>query len=316
MNEGLKNKMKSMFNDNLKFDEPMSSHTTYGIGGSAEIFANPGTVEELIDILGFADEYGIEVFLVGSGSNVLVSDEGITGMVISLAKTFKKLEISETGEIYCESGVMTGTLVKNVMKMGFTGMESLIGVPGTVGGALVMNAGAYGTEISNCVTTVNTVNLSGYKKSYTVDELEFSYRHSSFHWMDEIITSVLFKCEKGKPDEIQELKSKASAARKASQPLRFRSAGSVFKNPAGDKPAGYLIDQAGLKGMSRGGAQISEKHANFIINKGHATSDDMLHLITLAQKRVAEKFNIKLELEIQLLGFSDNGGLNGKHVKS
>ncbi|HIA23815.1 MAG TPA: UDP-N-acetylmuramate dehydrogenase, partial [Candidatus Marinimicrobia bacterium] len=186
-----------------------------------------------------------------------------------------------------------------------SGLESMIGVPGTLGGALIMNAGAFGGEISNCLQKVEIMTLSGELKEYAVDEIDFSYRHSTFK-DDEIIIGADFELQETSTEAIQEKRSKASQGRKDNQPLRFRSAGSVFKNPKPDLAAGYLIDQAGLKGTRSGDAEISEKHANFFINHGSAKASDIAKLIRISRKAVQEKFDIMLELEIKTLGFKEN----------
>ena len=197
---------------------------------------------------------------------------------------------------------MLGTLVKEAIRLHICGLESLIGVPGTLGGALIMNAGAFGSEISNYFEEAKTMTLEGDMKIYTKNDVDFSYRHSSFP-SDEMLIEATFNCHKGFPDKIQKDRKIASQGRKSKQPLRYRSAGSIFKNPSAKLAAGYLIDQAGLKGTQRGGACISKKHANFIINLGEATADDVYYLIRLAKKKVAEAFDINLELEIKLVGF-------------
>ena len=210
--------------------------------------------------------------------------------------------VIEGTRVYTQSGTMMGHFVKECFKKNLSGVESLVGVPGTVGGAIRMNAGAYGREISNFIRTVDIMTLNGDRKKYLKDAIEFGYRYSSLSDR-EVILSGEFEFEKGSPEQIRILRDKASQSRKISQPLRIRSAGSVFKNPPGAKGAGYLIDQANLKGTRRGGGEISPKHANFFVNKGNASSEDIAWLIRLARKKVSEKFGVKLELEIETLGF-------------
>ncbi len=285
-------------------NEPMSKHTSYGIGGPAWAYITPKDKNDLGNILHFATAADIQVHFVGSGSNLLVADEGIDGIVLTLGKSFTQLEI-QGNHVYAETGVMLGRMVKECVKRNLSGLESMIGVPGTVGGALIMNAGAFGGEISNCLQKVDVMTLSGELKEYTVDEIDFSYRHSTFK-DDEIIISADFEMLETSTAVIQENRSKASQGRKDNQPLKFRSAGSVFKNPKPDVAAGYLIDQAGLKGTRSGNAEISEKHANFFINHGNANASDIAKLIRIARKAVQEKFDIMLELEIKTLGFSED----------
>lgn len=282
-------------------DEPLSRHTTFGIGGPAEVFARPANRQELADLLRFADREGIPIHFIGSGSNCLVSDSGVEGLVISLAGTLKALQMND-GVIVAESGVMLGHMVRRCLQEGLTGMESLVGVPGTVGGALVMNAGAFGGEISTYLRQVHVLTLKGEEKNYGRADLVFGYRHSSFR-TDEIIIDAEFQFPVGSADEISRRRSRASGERKARQPLKYRSAGSVFKNPTTDMAAGMLIDQAGLKGTRRGDAEISVKHANFILNHNRATAEDVAFLIKLAARTIVQQFGIQMELEIKTLGF-------------
>ncbi len=286
----------------MTFDEPMANHTTFGIGGPAGCLVYPDNRDELSELLQYANKENIPAFFTGSGSNILVWDKGFDGFVISLRKTFKRLTITDNYQIIAESGVMLGTMVKEAIGLHICGLESLIGVPGTLGGALIMNAGAFGSEISNYFKEAKTMTLEGYMKTYTKNDVNFSYRHSTFP-EDEMLIEITFNCHTGFPKKIQEDRRIASQGRKANQPLRNRSAGSIFKNPSDKLAAGYLIDQAGLKGTQRGGACISKKHANFIINLGEATADDVFYLIRLAKKKVAKAFDINLELEIKLVGF-------------
>ena len=286
----------------MTFDEPLAKHTTFGIGGPADCMVFPETREELSKLLKYAYQKKISAIFIGSGSNILVWDKGFDGIVISLKKSFKNLTIKRNSQIIVEAGVMLGTMVKQAMAAEIGGLESLIGVPGTVGGALIMNAGAFGSEISKYFEEAKTMTIEGDIKSYKKGEIEFSYRHSTFP-KNEILLEATFQCKRGKPAEILKDRKVASDGRKSNQPLKFRSAGSIFKNPSDSLAAGYLIDKTGLKGTERGGAAISEKHANFIVNMGDATAADVLYLIKLAKKYVAKKFHINLELEVKLIGF-------------
>ncbi len=293
--------LEKMVNGTCLLNEPMSRHTSYGIGGPAGAYITPRDRDDLRRILHFADEQNIRVFFIGSGSNLLVADEGLNGIVITLIKSFNKLEIKGC-HIYAETGVMLGHMVKHCIKQKLTGLETMVGVPGTLGGALMMNAGAFGSEISNCLKNVDVMTLTGEIKQYSVKDIDFNYRHSSFK-KNEIIMSANFVLKKATKQEIMNKRAKASAGRKETQPLRFRSAGSLFKNPKKDVAAGYLIDKAGLKGTHRGDAEISEKHANFFVNHGKANAEDVVFLIRLARKTVEKKFGINLELEVKTLGF-------------
>ena len=305
MNQEQKEMIRNMLESIIIFDEPMAAHTTFGIGGPASCLIYPDNRKELSELLKYATSENIPAFFTGSGSNILVWDEGFDGFVISLRKTFKKLTITKNFQIIAESGVMLGTLVKEAIRSKIGGLESLIGVPGTLGGALIMNAGAFGSEISNYFEEAQTMTLNGYMKTYTKNDMDFSYRHSTFP-EDEMLIEATFSCYEGVPKKIQEDRKIASHGRKSNQPLKFRSAGSIFKNPSDTLAAGYLIDKSGLKGTLRGGACISKKHANFIINLGEATAEDVFYLIRLAKEKVAEKFDIKLELEVKLIGFPES----------
>ena len=302
MNQKQKKDIRKMLTSVMTFDEPLAKHTTFGIGGPADCMVFPETREELSKLLKYAYQKKISAIFIGSGSNILVWDKGFDGIVISLKKSFKNLTIKQNSQIIVEAGVMLGTMVKQAMAAEIGGLESLIGVPGTVGGALIMNAGAFGSEISKYFEEAKTMTVEGDTKSYKKGEIEFSYRHSTFP-KNEILLEATFQCKRGKPAEILKDRKVASDGRKSNQPLKFRSAGSIFKNPSDSLAAGYLIDKTGLKGTERGGAAISEKHANFIVNMGDATAADVLYLIKLAKKYVAKKFHINLELEVKLIGF-------------
>tara|TARA_Y100001980_G_C14553702_1_gene339308 strand:+ start:2285 stop:3235 length:951 start_codon:yes stop_codon:yes gene_type:complete len=304
----IQNKLKLLLKNQIQgkifTNEPMKKRTTFGVGGQAELYIFPKDKHELKIIINESKKHNIPIFVTGSGSNLLVSDSGFSGIMISLSKTFKKMSISDKLEINTESGVMLSTLVRKAIKKNIGGLESLIGVPGTVGGALVMNAGAYGSEISNFFTSANVINLKGEEKIYKKSDLQFKYRFSSFN-QNEIITNIKFQCKKGNPNDIKNLRFKSSIKRKEAQPLNFKSAGSIFKNPKNGPAAGFLIDNVGLKGLRIGGAEISQKHANFIVNHGNAIASDVLELIKIIKKEVYEKYKILLELEIKLVGFNE-----------
>jgi len=281
-------------------NEAMSKHTSYGIGGPAKAYVKPKDEVDLSNILKFASKHKISTFFVGSGSNILVSDDGIDGIVITLGNSLKKLIIEGTS-VYCQSGVMLGKFVKECISRSLSGVESLIGVPGTVGGALIMNAGAFGSEISNYLKKVTVMTMSGELRRYKADDIQFSYRNSSFQ-NNEILISAEFELIQSDKKSVVEKKSMASGGRKKSQPLKYRSAGSIFKNPD-EGAAGFYIEKAGLKGSKSGDAEISPIHANFFVNHGSAKASDIVELIRLARKTVKEKFGIMLELEIKTLGF-------------
>ena len=293
-------KLSDVTQGSLLKNEAMAKHTSYGIGGPAKAYVKPKDEVDLANILKFASKHKISTFFIGSGSNILVSDDGIDGIVITLGKSLKKLIIKGTS-VYCQSGVMLGKFVKECISRNLSGVESLIGVPGTVGGAIIMNAGAFGSEISNYLKKVTVMTMSGQLKSYNVDDIHFSYRNSSFQ-NNEILISAEFELIQSDKKSVVEKKSIASGGRKKSQPLKYRSAGSIFKNPD-EGAAGFYIDKAGLKGSKSGDAEISPIHANFFVNHGSAKASDIVELIRLARKTVKEKFGIMLELEIKTLGF-------------
>ena len=284
-------------------NESLKKHTTYGIGGPADLMIFPKSKQDLIKVIEIINENKIQLTILGSGSNVLVSDNGIRGAVISLKNSLKQIEVDEN-ILYAECGTMLGKIVKHAVKNNLIGLENLNGVPGTLGGALIMNAGAWGGEISENLIHVEVINSKSEIQKIQKKDLNFSYRQSSFN-KDDILLSAKFNLKKADKDIIKENFIEAQSGRKKSQPLNKRSAGSLFKNPKNNS-AGKLLDEAGLKGFSIGDAKISEKHANFFINDGDATSKDMLMLIKKAHKEVKDKFNINLSLEVKLMGFNED----------
>ena len=303
MHLDMKHKINNLIDSKILIDESLKRHTTFGVGGIAAIFVYPENKKDLVKLLKYTSKNNIKIFFMGSGSNLLVSDNGFDGVIISLKKSFKDFKINDSLEATIGTGVMLGSMVRLLTKKSVKGLESLVGVPGTLGGAIIMNAGAYGSEISNYLTSITALDLNGNEKIYKKEDIDFSYRFSSIS-REEIIIETKFKFEKGNMNDIIQNRSQASKKRRSSQPLQFRSAGSVFKNPKSDMAAGYLIDQSNLKGMRIGDAEISSKHANFIINHGKASSNDVLGLIKIIKNKVRKIFNIDLELEVKLLGFS------------
>ena len=284
-------------------NESLKKHTTYGIGGPADLMIFPKSKQDLIKVIEIINDNKIQLTILGSGSNVLVSDNGIRGAVISLKNSLKQIEVDDN-ILYAECGTMLGKIVKHAVKNNLIGLENLNGVPGTLGGALTMNAGAWGGEISENLIHVEVINSKSEIQKIQKKDLNFSYRQSSFN-KDDILLSAKFNLKKADKDIIKENFIEAQSGRKKSQPLNKRSAGSLFKNPKNNS-AGKLLDEAGLKGFSIGDAKISEKHANFFINDGDATSKDMLMLIKKAHKEVKDKFNVNLSLEVKLMGFNED----------
>lgn len=296
-------KLKQFVKGTILENESMSKHTSYGIGGKVLAYITPFDRNELIKIIKLLNKNKIKCYFVGSGSNLLVNDRKINAIIITPSKALKALSIKKN-TIVADSGVMLGKLVKESIKHKLTGLESLVGVPGTLGGALMMNAGAWGSEISNYLISVDVISYDGKIKTLYPDDIEFKYRYSSFK-SSEFILSAKFELKKSSDKKIKYKKFIASKGRISSQPLKYRSAGSVFKNPHSKLAAGLLIDNVGLKGLKNGDAEISTKHANFFINHGNARAADIASLIRLSRKIIYRKFGIMLELEIKTIGFKD-----------
>ena len=283
----------------LKKDVLLKNYTIFKIGGPAKYFFVARTKENLVSAIKKARENNWPCFVLGGGSNVLVSDKGFKGLVIKIQNT--KYKIQDT-EIVAEAGVFLGTLINVATKLSLTGLEWAAGIPGTLGGAVFGNAGAFGQSMKDIVREVELFDTKvGKIKVFKNKDCKFSYRESIFKKNKNlIIISLILKMKKGRKKEIQKKIKKYLAYKKETQPLSYASAGSVFKNPPG-KSAGELIEKAGLKGKTIGGAQISKKHANFIINKGKAKAEDVKKLISLVKKTVKKKFGTSLEEEIVVL---------------
>ena len=303
MIKSIMNKINNETSSLCLMNESLKKHTTYGIGGPADLMIFPKSKQDLMKVIAIINENKLQLTILGSGSNVLVSDNGIRGAVISLKNSLKQIEVVDN-ILYAECGTMLGKIVKHAVKNDLIGLENLNGVPGTLGGALIMNAGAWGGEISENLIHVELINSSSEIKKILKKDLNFSYRQSSFN-KDDILLSAKFSLKKADKDIIKENFIEAQSGRKKSQPLNKRSAGSLFKNPK-DNSAGKLLDDAGLKGLRIGDAKISDKHANFFINEGDASSTDMLMLIKKAHQEVKERFNVNLSLEVKLMGFNKN----------
>lgn len=281
-------------------DEPMSRHTSFKIGGNADTYIKVKDISQLKTVMKECREADVDCFLIGNGSNILVSDEGIRGVVIKLGGEFKKISLLDDETIYCGAGASLASLCKFALNSGLSGLEFAWGIPGSVGGALFMNAGAYGGEMKQVVHSVSHLTPNGEIGRCDRDELEFGYRTSVYRKTNNIITGAVLKLKKGNPDEIRTKMEDFMGRRSDKQPLDYPSAGSVFKRPEGAF-AGALIEQCGLKGKSRGGAQVSEKHAGFIINTGKATASDVRGLIREVQTTVAEQTGYHLECELIIM---------------
>ena len=301
--EILNNLEKIISKEKIKQNEPMKEHTSIKIGGPAEFFIRVNSVEELKEVLQFCKANEIPLTIVGNGSNLLVLDKGIKGIVIKTE--LKQIQIKnineEKVEVIVDDGVKLGLLAQKLLKEEIAGFEELSGIPGTIGGAIAMNAGAHGKEIKDIVTEVTTIDYDGNIHIFTNEQSQFTYRHSKFLDEKYIILQVKLLLEKGKEEEIKSKMDEYAQYRKEKQPIEFPSAGSTFKRGT-DFITAKLIDDAGLKGYSIGGAKISEKHAGFVINTGNATSQDVLDLVKYVTDTVYEKFGKKIELEIKVLG--------------
>ena len=281
-------------------DEPLSRHTTFKIGGTADAYIKVTTLSSLSAILKECEESDIDYLILGNGSNVLVSDDGYRGMVIRLDGDFRKISLVDDTTIYCGAGATLAALSKFALKCGLTGLEFAWGIPGTVGGAVFMNAGAYGGEMKDVVYSVSHMDKNGAMGRIEKDDLAFGYRTSVYRQNKYIITGVTLRMSHGAPKDIRAKMDDYLGRRTDKQALEYPSAGSVFKRPEGAF-AGALIEQCGLKGKSHGGAQVSEKHAGFIINTGRATAHDVKSLIREVQTEVADKTGYTLECELIIL---------------
>lgn len=284
--------------------EPLDLYTTWKIGGPAEILYQPENWRSCAKVLAMAEQLRIPVTFLGSGSNVLVADEGIKGLVIQTKKMSRI--IWEEPYITAEAGVALAQLSQQAGNKGLRGLEFACGIPGSVGGATIMNAGAYGTSMSKVVSEVRTLDSTGQTKLYKNEDLQYGYRTSILKTKKELTVEVKFFLEPGDIEACRRLMDEYLKLRKEKHPLHLPNAGSVFRNPP-DKPAGRLIEEAELKGKKIGDAQVSEQHGNFIVNLNRAKASDVLKLIGEVQKEVYHKKSIWLETEVVLLGFEDNG---------
>jgi len=279
-------------------NEPMSRHTSFGIGGPADFLAFPKTSVELVNIWNACKEDGMPITVLGDGQNVLVCDDGIRGVVVFTNK-MSAIEICDNSRIRAQSGVRLSSLAIAAAGANLDGLAFASGIPGTVGGAIFMNAGAYQHEISEFIESV-TLFIGGESVTKTRDEMQFGYRKSFVQTGEMLILDAVFQLAPGDEKSIRAEMADLNTRRKRSQPLEYRSAGSFFKRPQGNY-AGKLIEDSGLKGFRIGDAQVAEKHAGFVINRGSATAADVIALMHHVQKTVHEKFGVRLEPEVQIL---------------
>ena len=294
------NKLKGIMGEiPILFDEPMKKHTTFRIGGNADMFVAP-KLSQIPQIIALAKEYQIPVTIIGNGSNLLVGDKGIRGLVVCFSKLAEELIIVGTN-MTIGAGTLLSKAASEAAKKGLSGLEFAAGIPGTLGGAMVMNAGAYGGEMKDVVVSAKVLTQEGEVLELDVKELDLSYRHSCIPEKGYIVLSATVLLTPKEESEIRAEMDDYKNRRVEKQPLEYPSAGSTFKRPEGHF-AGKLIQDAGLKGYTVGGAQVSEKHSGFVINIGNATAEDVLKLISDVQDKVEEQFQVTLEPEVKMIG--------------
>ena len=294
-------KIISDLNLEATYDEPMAKHTSFKIGGNADVFLKVRTLSTLKDLLEALKAQKIPHFILGNGSNLLVSDSGIRGVVIKLVGDFQKIELIGEDIIECGAGVHLIKLCRFAQQNALSGLEFAYGIPATVGGAVFMNAGAYDGEMKDVLLSTENLAPSGKQITLAASELDLSYRHSRYSVTGDIILSARLKLNRGNAAQIKEKMDGFLARRREKQPLKYPNAGSVFKRPPGNY-AGTLIQTCGLKGKKIGGAEVSTKHAGFIVNTGGATCRDVLRLISHIQATVLEKADVALESEVRVVG--------------
>ena len=290
--------------ENICLQESMASHTTFRIGGLADCFVQLENTEQLIKVQKYLSQVGVPFFVLGNGSNLLVSDAGFRGVILQIGSKMNRVTV-EGNVIVAQAGASMAQIARTAMEHELTGMEFASGIPGTIGGGVVMNAGAYGGELSQIVTQVNVVNSEGGIMDLDNETMEFGYRTSTIRNNPFTVTEVILRLEKGDRQQIRERMEELAAKRREKQPLEYPSAGSTFKRPAGHY-AGQLIMEAGLRGLQCGGAKVSDKHCGFVINTGNATAEDVRKLIWEVQARVKDQFNVDLETEVLFLGWEKN----------
>lgn len=305
MDFSIENITNALGKDSVLFNEPMSAHTTFKIGGNADIVVLAKNSETLIKATGYAIKNNIPYTIIGFGSNLLVGDKGIRGMVIinkTADYTFDCEERQDECIVWADACVSLSSFAKQAARAGYAGTEFAAGIPGSIGGAVAMNAGAYGGEMKDILMGCEIYNPENDCVEYlAADKLELTYRNSVVLKNNLIVTKAQFRLKKGNAEESQAIIADLNGRRRDKQPLEYPSAGSTFKRPEGYF-AGKLIEDAGLKGFSVGGAQVSEKHSGFVINRGEATAQDVLGLIKSVQEKVYTQFGVNLETEVRCLG--------------
>ena len=283
-------------------DEPMYKHTTYKVGGPARIYLKVKDVDSLIKTIKYCGKHRVKYLVIGRGSNLLFSDREYEGLIISLIECFNEIKVNGSTMI-AQAGVPMISLSYQAAKIGLSGFEFMGGIPGSIGGGIYMNAGAYKYDLASVVKTVTLLNEKHEVVTFNNEQMDFSYRHSICQDNRKLIVlEVTFELTAKSPDEIKAVLDKRKERRMSSQPWNMPSAGSVFRNPQ-DKPAWQYIDECGLRGYEIGGAQVSPKHSNFIVNNGYASAKDIYDLIMLVQEKVNEKFGVKLRREVGLINW-------------
>ena len=300
MNKSLENRLKLIAGDsNVRCDEPMSSHCTFRAGGTAKYYVIPDEYKKVRDVLRLCVEENIPYYVIGNGSNLLVQDDGFDGVIIEIDSALAKIEINGN-EIVAKAGAKLSKIAVKALNESLTGFEFAHGIPGNLGGAVTMNAGAYGGEMKDVLKWVKVLDNNGEMKTLKAEELELGYRTSIIVKEKMIVLEVCIELHEGNRDEIEMHMKELMAKRKEKQPLEYPSAGSTFKRPEGYF-AGKLIQDAGLKGYRVGGAMVSEKHSGFVINYDNATATDIINLMKDVRKKVYEEFQVTLEPEVKIL---------------
>ena len=290
--------------DNVRLQESMAEHTSFRIGGPADYYVTPQDPESLAQGIALCAEENVPYYIVGNGTNLLIADRGFRGVIFQILRTMDSITCREEDSVlllFAQAGALLSRAARTVAEKGYAGFEFAAGIPGTIGGAVMMNAGAYGGEIGDHLLYVDVLDEKGQTLRLTLPELAFGYRRSIVMDKGYIVLDVCMSFEKGDPDAVMQRVEELSGKRKSSQPLDYPSAGSTFKRPEGYF-AGKLIQDCGLKGLTVGGAQVSEKHAGFVINIGGATAADVRELIRQVQAKVKEQFGVLLEPEIRMIG--------------
>lgn len=290
---------KEEYND-IRFSEPMKDHTSFQIGGPADVMILPSSEEELIRAVKVCRANNLKYFIMGNGSNILVKDGGIRGVVIKINGNFDKIKIEEN-IISVQAGALLSSTSKQALKASLTGIEFASGIPGTVGGAVVMNAGAYGGEMKDVIKKVRVLTRENQILELSNEELDFRYRNSKVKERDWIVLTAEFELSKHEYNEIEEKMKELTFLRTSKQPLEMASGGSTFKRPEGYF-AGKLIDDSGLRGLRHGDAQVSEKHCGFVVNRGNSNYKEVMELIDVIKKTVRDNYKVELEMEIKQVG--------------